>query len=447
MKNRAFEKTRLHNWKESFLVFLQPRVIGMMFLGFSAGLPYLLIFSTLNTWLRIEDVSSTEIGFFAWVGLAFSVKLLWAPFADHFRFPIFGFLGRRRSWMLIGQIGCIIGLLGISYSNPSDGLIQIALFSLLVAFSSATQDIALDAYRIEAMDVEYQGAMSSVYIWGYRIGLLFAGAGALKLSVDYGWSFTYQIMAMLMCIGILTVLLCKEPENKDADNDIVNRKELPTNLTMIKKMYVNPFVEFFERSGWKAIYLLVFICIYKLSDIVMGNMANPFYIDMGFSPDEIADIAKLFGFVMTIFGAYIGGVLIMKIGLTRVLLLGAILVCSTNLLFALLAQVGHSLTFLKITIAADNFSVGIAATAFVAYLSSLVNMNYTASQYAIFSSFMTLPGKFASGFSGIIIDNYDYTIFFIYSAAMGIPAIVMVLILMRFQAKEAKETDPVVEII
>ncbi len=436
MVSRETEKAHVHNWAESLKVYFKPRVVGMLFLGFSAGLPFLLIFSTLNTWLREAGVSRTEIGFFAWVGLAFSIKVLWAPLVDHIKIPILGVLGKRRSWMLLGQLGIIIGLLGISFTDPSTDLFQMAIFCVVVAFSAATQDIGLDAYRIEAMDTEYQGAMAANYVMGYRIAMLVAGAGALYLADFYSWVLTYQAMALLMGIGVFTVLIVNEPDEIEIKDDIVHLAEANEYVDKAQTMVLNPFVDFFKRNGWAGGFILFFIGVYKISDIIMGNMANPLYIDLGFSKSEIASISKVFGLFMTILGGYVGGVLLMRVGLLPVLLLGAILICLTNVLFAALAQVGYSLDFLTLTITADNFANGVASAVFIAYLSSLVNRSYTATQYALFSSLMTLPGKFISGFSGIIIDNTDYSTFFLYAAAMGIPAILMVLVLMVIDSRQ-----------
>ncbi|MEH6629507.1 MAG: MFS transporter [Halopseudomonas aestusnigri] len=444
MNNRAFKDTKIHDWFGSLMVFLQPRVLVILILGFSAGLPYMLIFGTLFAWLTEAGVSKTIIGTFALVGITYSIKVFWAPLADHVPLPILSLLGRRRSWMMLGQVGIIIGLLGMALTDPSIAITQMVAFSLCVAISSATQDIGIDAYRIEAMDIEYQGAMAGAYIWGWRIGALVSGAGGLYFSELYTWTQTYIFMALLMGIGVITVLIIKEPINKDINTDLVEKVKLPELVAKAKIMYVNPFVEFFERCGKMGIFILAFICLYKISDIVMGNMAIPFYLDIGFSKSEIAGVTKIFGFFATIIGAYLGAVLVMRIGLMRTLLLGSILVASTNLLFVGLSQIGHSVPFLMVTIAADNFSVGIAATALIAYLSSLVNQNYTATQYALFSSLMTLPGKLTSGFSGYIVDQTDFTIFFLYAAAMGIPAILMVIFLMRYQSKIEQTTNPVV---
>jgi len=432
------------SWREVISIYRNPRVIAMAFLGFSGGLPFLLVFSTLSAWLREAEVSRSTIGFFAWVGITYSIKVFWAPVVDRLRLPVIGALGRRRSWILVAQVGIALGLLGMSMIGAQD-LLLLSVFAVLVAFSSATQDIAIDAYRIEAVADRYQGAMSAAYIFGYRVALLVAGAGAFYLAEYLGWTLAYQVMAGLMLIGIITVLFIREPAasgmvEQIADDQIVRaylakRGYLPLRvqgtLTWFLSAVVFPFVDFFKRNGRFGLVVLLFIAVFRLSDIAMGIMANPFYLDMGYSKTDIANVAKVFGFFMTIAGSAICGVLVVKWGILRPLLMGAVAVAVTNLLFALLSTLEPSLTGLAIVISADNISGGFAATAFIAYLSSLTNRAYTATQYALFSSLMTLPGKFISGFSGVIVDGWGYLPFFIFASVIGIPAILLVILLIR----------------
>ena len=416
----------------------------MAFLGFSAGLPFLLVFSTLTAWLRDEGVSKSAIGFFAWVGITYSIKVFWAPVVDRLPIPqVTTRLGQRRGWMLTAQLGIASGLLAMSLVGSSD-LVLLSLCALLVAFSSATQDIAIDAYRIEAVIDEYQGAMSASYILGYRIALLVAGAGALYLAEYFDWQAAYVAMAMLVGVGVVTVLLVAEPEKDKSRTDtsteqrvvglLIRQQANFSRLQRIEAWFIGavaaPFLEFFERNGRFALVILLFIAVFRLSDIAMGIMANPFYLDMGYSKTEIANIAKIFGFFMTITGSAICGVLVVKWGIFKPLLIGAIAVAITNLFFAGLSTMEPNVEYLAVVISADNISGGFAATAFVAYLSSLTNRAYTATQYALFSSLMTLPGKFISGFSGLIVDGYGYFEFFIFAAAIGLPAILLVLFLM-----------------
>jgi PAT family beta-lactamase induction signal transducer AmpG len=418
-------------WRETLLIYTNPRVIAMTFLGFSGGLPFLLVFSTLTAWLTEGNVSRSTIGFFAWIGITYSTKVLWAPVVDSIRVPFLtNILGQRRSWMLIGQIGIASGLVLMSLIGPSD-LLTLSFCAFLVAFSSATQDVAIDAFRIESAEPEHQGAMSAAYVFGYRLALLVAGAGALYLAEYFSWTITYIVMASLMLVGVVTVLLVVEP---DRQADL-----FPLELSAIglRRWFagavLGPFVDFFSRNGKVAFIILLFISVFRLSDIAMGIMANPFYLDMGYSKTEIANVAKVFGFFMSIAGSVICGVLIVKWGLMRPLLIGAVAVALTNLLFASLSVLEPNVSYLAIVISADNISGGFAATAFIAYLSSLTNRAYTATQYALFSSLMTLPGKFISGFSGLVVDNFGYFEFFFVAAILGIPAILLVVWLSRYE--------------
>lgn len=418
-------------WLELIAVYKQPRVVAMMFLGFSGGLPFLLVFSTLTAWLRDEGVSKSAIGFFAWVGITYSIKVVWAPVIDRLRLPFLtSGLGQRRSWMLVGQMGIAAGLLSMSIIG-SDDLYTLSLAALLVAFSSATQDVAIDAYRIEALDEEYQGAMSATYIFGYRVALLAAGAGALYLASFFNWVVAYQVMALLTLVGMLTVLFIAEPIRER--DELLARAESShrSSFQNLVASVINPFLDFFRRHRGFALFILLFIAVFRLSDIAMGIMANPFYLDMGYSKTDIANVAKVFGFFMSIAGSAVCGLLVVKWGILRCLLVGAVAVASTNVLFAGLALLPPEIRYLAVVISADNLSGGFAATAFVAYLSSLTNRAYTATQYALFSSLMTLPGKFMSGFSGLVVDGAGYFVFFLVAAALGLPAILMVMWMLR----------------
>jgi PAT family beta-lactamase induction signal transducer AmpG len=435
------------SWRSAFSVYAQSRVLSMMFLGFSAGLPFLLVFSTLSAWLRDEGVARSVIGFFSWVGLTYSIKVFWAPVIDRLSLPFFTrILGKRRSWMLLAQLGIMAGLMGMASSDSHTQLQQIALFAVWVAFCSATQDVVIDAYRIEAVKPEYQGAMAAMYVLGYRIALLVSGAGAFYIADYSSWRLAYFAMAAAMIIGIVTTLCLSEPKHAQTKAVKVLEDKLESTLGVEKRLNIwqralagisdavlSPFVEFFSRNGSIGLLILVLIAVYKMSDITMGVMANPFYLDLGFSKKEIAEISKVFGFFMTIAGATLGGVLVARYGVMRPLLLGAVIVAGTNLLFAVLAISEPSLLLLAGVISADNLSGGIATSVFIAYLSSLTNTAYTATQYALFSSLMTLPAQLLGGLSGIVVDIYGYYVFFIYASVVGVPAIVLVLLLMRYQ--------------
>ena len=409
-------------WLELLRVYSKPRVVAMLFLGFSAGLPFLLVFSTLSAWLTEEGLSRAAIGFFSWVGITYSIKVFWAPFVDQFRLPFLTrYFGRRRGWMLLAQVGIAAGLVAMALTRPQDELALFALLAVFIAFCSATQDIVIDAYRIEAVEKMYQAAMAAMYIFGYRVALLVAGAGTFYAAELVGWANGYLIMAACMGVGVVTTLLIAEPARGD-------HAEPPPSGGVgqwLATAVILPFSDFFRRNGRIALLILLFIGIYRISDITMGVMANPFYLDMGYTKIQIAEVSKIFGFFMTLLGAGLGGVLVLRYGITPMLITGAVLVAATNLLFAVLSSAGPDVALLALVISADNLSGGIATTVFIAYLSSLTNTAYTATQYALFSSLMTLPAKFIGGFSGVIVDGYGYFSFFIYAAAIGIPAIII----------------------
>lgn len=448
-----------HRWREAIRVYRQPRVFSMLFLGFAAGLPFPLVFTTLSTWLRDVGVDRTTIGFFAWIGITYSIKVFWSPVVDRLRLPgLTQHFGQRRSWMLLGQIGIVIGIINMAVLDPNLQITAMALFALLVAFSSATQDVAIDAYRIEAVEPELQGAMAGMYQSGWRIAASWVGgAGALYLAELVSWTVAYLTMAVAMGVGILTVLFVREPahmlnratvmEEQRVIDYLERSAHIPDALRIPTAWFIGavicPFIEFFHRNGKWALLILLFIAIYRISDIVLANMAYPFYIDMGFSKIEIANIGKIYGVLMTIVGATVGGVMVIRYGVMRMLLVGAILVAVTNLLYAQLAIEGKSLTGLALVISADNFSGGLAGSAFIAYLSRLTNTAYTATQYALFSSLMTLAPKFLSGFSGVIVDAQGYIFFFIYASLLGLPAIFLVMYLMRSTNTEQNDSESV----
>lgn len=454
--NMSFHRS-LSKWREALSIYKQPRVIGMLFLGFSAGLPILLVFGTLSYWLREAGVSRSTIGFFSWVGLAYAVKWSWSPLVDRLSIPFLTrWLGRRRGWLLFSQFVIIFALIGMATTDPAIDLKLMAMFALLVAFASATQDIALDAYRIEAVPEEMQGAMSASYMAGYRLAMILASAGTLAIAalVDPSetsyehrpWEIAYFYMAAFMLVGIMTTLLITEPEikeNKEADLRkekllamIAQYPDLPEPVARFLGWFldavISPFWDFLKRYGWQALLILLLIGTYRISDVVLGIMANPFYYDMGFTKAEVATITKVYGVIMTIVGAGVGGLMIIRWGVMPVLLLGAVLSAASNLLFALLAGIGHNLWWLTSVISFDNFSAGIATAAFVAYMSSLTNVAYSATQYALFSSVMLLLPKFIAGFSGVVVDRIGYPEFFVGTAMLGIPVLVLIVLVIKF---------------
>jgi len=436
----ASKKTK-KTWREVFAVYAEPATLRMLLLGFSAGLPLLLVFGTLSFWLREAGINRTTIGYLSWVGLAYAFKWVWAPLVDRMPIPVLTrWLGRRRSWLLVSQIVIIGALIGIGLTDPRMALTPVVWCALAIAFGSATQDIALDAYRIESADTDRQAALAAAYQTGYRIAMIWAGAGALWIAaraeisgvVGYqqsAWQTAYWVMAASMLLGAATVLLSPEPAMREIP-DARNAVE------WLKSALVEPFADFLRRYGKQAILILALIAIYRISDVVMGIMANPFYVDMGYTKDEVAAVTKIYGVIMTLVGAFVGGVLAMRFGVMKVLMLGAILSAGSNLLFAWLGTRGHDVWALTWVISADNLSSGIASAAFIAYLSSLTNINYSATQYALFSSMMLLLPKFLAGYSGRYVDTYGYANFFTATAVLGLPVLVLVWLASRMQPPE-----------
>ena len=409
----------------------------MFFLGFSAGLPLLLVLGTLGFWLREAGIDRSTIGYLSWVALFYAGKWLWAPLVD--RVPILFLtkrLGRRRSWLLVAQAIIIFGLIGMATTDPKQNLEPIVWFALLVAFGSATQDIALDAFRIESAKAQYQAALAASYQTGYRLAMIWAGAGALWLAaraetttgiyLAEAWQFAYLCMALSISVGVVTTLLSPEPQ-------AVLLPKARSSGQWLQQTLIEPFADFISRYRWQAFLILGLIAIYRISDVVMGIMANPFYVDMGYTKDEVAAVTKVFGVIMTLVGAFLGGLLTMRFGVMRVLLLGGILSAASNLLFAWLSTRGHDLNGLVWVISADNLSSGIASAAFIAYLSSLTNVQYSATQYALFSSMMLLLPKWLAGFSGVYVDTFGYEHFFIATALIGIPVLILIMLAIRIE--------------
>ena len=438
------------NWREVLRVYREPASLRMLLLGFSAGLPLLLVLGTLSFWLREAGISRATIGYLSWIGLAYGLKWAWAPLVDRLPLPLLTrALGRRRSWLLLAQCAIAAALVGMALSDPRQGLQTLVLCALVVAFASATQDIALDAYRIESAAVDKQGALAAMYQTGYRLAMIWAGAGALWIAArasgsaagdpDGGWTVAYLAMAASMAVGIVTVLLSPEPAPGAGRATLVAEQALAAKLqaqgmaprmarfvAWVRGAVIGPFADFVLRYRWQAALLLALIAVYRISDVVMGIMANPFYVDMGYTKDEVAAVSKIYGVIMTLAGAFVGGALALRFGVLRVLMLGAVLSAASNLLFAALALHGHDLIWLIFVISADNLSAGIASAAFIAYLSSLTSLAYSATQYALFSSIMLLLPKFVAGFSGAFVDAYGYVAFFCSTALLGLPVLLLV---------------------
>ena len=424
-------------WLQTLRVYLEPASLRMLTLGFSAGLPLLLVLGTLSFRLREAGIDRSTIGYLSWVGLAYGFKWLWAPLVDRVPLPgLTRLLGRRRSWLLLAQLGVAAGLVGMALADPRVSLTAVVWCALAVAFASATQDIALDAYRIESAPTEQQPALAATYQTGYRLAMIWAGAGVLWLAAraqggaagydNHAWQVAYFVMAASMALGVLTVLVSPEPAPLP----------LPAARSAqewVQSALVAPFADFFRRYKWQAALILALIAVYRISDVVMGIMANPFYVDMGYTKDEVAAVTKIYGVIMTLVGAFVGGSLSLRFGVMRILMLGAVLSALTNLLFAWLAGHGHSVPALIAVVSADNLASGIASAAFVGYLSSLTNISYSATQYALFSSLMLMLPKFIAGFSGDYVNAFGYAGFFTSTALLGLPVLVLVALAARAQ--------------
>ncbi len=426
----AAEGPARRSWSTALTAYLEPRVLTMFVLGFSSGLPFLLIFSTLSAWLTEAGVSLAEIGLASYVGLAFTIKFLWAPLVDRLPLPLLNrWLGRRRAWMLLAQIVVAGGILAMSRIDPGTNLFGMVAAAVVVAFASATQDIAIDAWRIEAAGTkDKQATMAAATQLGYRIALIAAGAGALYIADFASWSASYATMAALMAVGMAGTFVAYRPPEGVTDPHLAPRAVRGNStLAWLYDAAIAPFVDFFGRNGWTALLILLAIGAYRLPDFVMGVMANPFYLNLGFAKSEIASVSKLFGIWMTIAGALIGGAVAVRIGMMRMLLIGAVLVSVTNLAYAWLATVGPNVWALTVTVSLENLAGGFGGTALIAYMSSLTSASFTATQYALFSSFFALPGKIVGGLSGFMVESLGgFYWFFIVTAAMGIPAVLLV---------------------
>jgi PAT family beta-lactamase induction signal transducer AmpG len=496
------------SWKQSLGAIAQPRVVTMLLLGVSAGIPLLLIFSSLSLWLREAGVDRSAVTYFSWAALGYSFKFVWAPLVNSLKVPFLTQkMGRRRSWLLLSQLMIMLAISLMAFVDPAtDQLTAMALAAVLLGFSAATQDIVIDAYRIESADEQYQALMSSGYIAGYRIGMLIAGAGALYLASFLGstsghynyqaWQSTYLFMALTMLVGVITTLCISEPNIQQRGGIVTTTNnslrffilftaavigfigcyfassELATyskgqlgqlfsngylastvveflrlilatiiavliakllifigmvDQHQVNQAYIAPVTDFFDRYGLSlALTMLALIGLYRVSDIVLGVISNVFYQDLGFSKNTIASVVKSFGLGMSIIGGFVGGILALRFGVMRILFAGAVLSALTNILFIVLAKAGQDIALLYWVIAADNLSAGLASAAFVAFLSSLTNISFTAMQYAIFSSIMTLFPKVLGGYSGSIVEGIGYESFFLITALMGLPVLFLI---------------------
>ena len=408
---------------------MKRKLIGITLLGFASGLPYMLVFSTLSAWLRDVGISLTEIGFFAWLVLTYSLKFLWAPLVDRYSIPILGAFGKRKSWILFSQVIILFSLLGMSAIDPIQNLKLLAFFAFFAAFFGSVQDVAIDALRIEMGDAKEQGNLAASYQLGYRIAILVATSMALIFADILDWSNVYQIMSLLMIIGIFGALICVESVNHEIA------------LLRIDLALLGAFKDFFSRFGlWMAGLLLLIISTYRLTDIIMGPMSMPFYLDMGFTKTEIGALVKTVALITSIIGFFVGGLIIKHLKLSTSLLIGGGGVLITNLFFAYVASSTPNISLLSFIVGLDSFAAGLVGTINIAFLTSLVSKKFTAVQYAILTSFMMLPGKFFSGFSGVLADYYisssslqlGWTYFFYTTTAMSIPALLLIIVYRRY---------------
>ena len=503
------------SWRDAIAAYSSPATLVLLLLGFAAGLPYMLVFSTLSVWLREAGVARDTIGFASLIGLAYAFKWVWSPLLDQWRLPLLGALGRRRSWLVLAQILIASGLAGMALCDPQTHLTWLISLAVLVAFASATQDIAIDAYRLEIVEDTRQAALAASYMAGYRVAALLATAGALYFAEGFGstvqfyqhgaWAGTYLVFALLMLPGLLTSLWMREPSvplktqlaaaRYGFSHQIASVLVLIVLLISLPAMFtqfyrtdfasllsgeaslldllledraflrallytilsslclssmgrrglapvLTPVNDFILRYRWQAFVLLGLIATYRMSDTVMGVMANVFYIDQGFTKDQIASVSKLFGLVMTLLGAGFGGLLIVRFGILPILFIGGLASAATNLLFLLLAGMGADLQMLIVTISADNFSAGLATAAFVAYLSSLTNLKFSATQYALLSSIMLLLPRMIGGYSGVMVEKLGYAEFFLVTALLGVPTLVLIILQWRRERPQTNGSAP-----
>jgi len=485
-----FGDNKLKN--KNIYLFFKKETLKMLLLGFSSGLPILLIFSTLSVWLFKAGIDRSTITLFSWVGFTYAFKYLWSPIVDNFKIPFFDKMGHRRGWLLFTQLMIIASLILTSLTDPAKSLLFITISITLLAIFSSTQDILIDAFRIESSPIYLQGPLSSMYIAGYRLAMLIGGAGSLWLASYLGseiynknvWKTVYLIMALFMVVGVITTLLSKEPKinnkknlkinehakflfvfilslagfiflynfinNPFGENEIIKKflfsimriflcftffgiiifSMMSTKYiskTIVKKIYLDPVLNFLNRYGRFAFSILFLIALYRIADVVMGVMANIFYLEKGFNINQIATYSKFFGVFATIAGGFLGGFFCLKFGTMRSLFIGAFIASSSNLLFAWLAISEPSIKFLIGVITADNIASGFAGAAFVVYLSALTSLKFTATQYALFSSIMLFIPKLVAGYSGSWVDAIGYSNYFVVTALLGVPVLILII--------------------
>ena len=433
---------------ESLRIYVRPRTLSMLALGFSSGLPFMLIFSTLSAWLSQSGIRRATIGMLSWVSLVYTLKFIWSPVVDRLRLPLIGrSLGQRRSWMLLAQVSIAAALFSISTSDPKVNVLHVAALALWLAFSAATQDIVIDAWRIESAPAHEQGTMAAAYQLGYRVAILVGQAGALWIADVWGWAHSYSTMAELVGIGILTTFIVREPRRIAPPASVMteqrvidwleHRRHWPHWLrhagAWVLGAVICPIIDFFARFGLTlGLLMFAFIGTYRLTDFTMGVMANPFYLELGFKLVQIAAVAKIYGTIWTVVGILVGGFVVARLGRIPSLLLGSALVIVSNIGYSLLAAHGTpSVPGLATVISLDNFAQGVHGTALIAFMSSLTSASFTATQYAVLSSLYALPPKLLMGTSGLVVDAIGYPPFYLYTASLSIPALLLLYVLSR----------------
>lgn len=424
-----------------FRDYLSPRVLVMLALGFSSGLPFLLVANTFGYWLRDEGIALSAIGFLSWVGIAYSLKFLWAPLLDRLNVPGLGRLGHRRGWIVLAQIVIGLGLVAMALSGIGHGLVQLGILALVVAFSSATQDIAIDAWRIEsARDADELGLLTSGYTFGYRTALLMSEAVILPIAQRIGWNMSYVLFGAMMAIGIVATLCAAEPARASRQLEGDADKPLWTPRGLFDAI-AGPFIAFFRAHGSNSILMLLAISLFQLPNFVSGPMYNPMYVDMGLTKDMVGAVRGSTGLVGVFLGVAAGGYLSLRLGLMRAVLVGCGGQIFGTALYAVLPYAHDPLTF-AIIMGVDNFGIAMAGVTLVAYMSSLTSLGYTATQYALLSSTYAWAGKILKGFSGATVESLSghiglmnaYAVFFIGCGAIGIPAFILFWILDRRRA-------------
>lgn len=448
-------------WLQALAVYRESRTLAMLFLGFSSGLPFYPAFQTMTIWLRESGIALPLIGMMAWATIPYSLKFLWAPVVDRMPLPFLTrLLGRRRSWLLLAQCCIAIGLLQLAASTPAAGMRRIVIWDLFLTFFAATQDIAMDAWRIESAPSSMQGAMAAAYQVGFRIALIAGSAGALTMAQAFNWHASYLGIALLASVGMVTTLFVREPQTpasrEAAEREartvewLERRAHWPKPLRNAGAWFIGavicPLVDFFARyRGPIALVIVAFIGTYRLTDYAEGGMTLPFFHDHGYSNEQIAWMVKIVGLTVSMLGVFIGGLLVAKWGLLRSLVAGSILMmCSSSGFLALATTHAPTLLGLGLANGLNNLALAIQGTVFIAYLSSLTSQKYTATQYALFSSLYALAGKTVEGFSGFVSHAAGYQLFFVYTASLSIPALVLLFWLWHRSSSGAGLLEPAV---